>query len=305
MSLSSAGASPSVGFDPESVRCVGVVAALHKRRIAAAVRSVAAWFQGRGVRVLLPTNHASRLSMSQLAADASEFAEAADFLLAIGGDGTFLAASRVGAPRGKPVLGVNLGGYGFLASIPESRMLEGLAGVMEGRLRVERRMMLAARVQGKGGPAGSFIALNDMVVGKGAFARLLRLETRISGELVSDFPVDGMIVATPTGSTGYAVAAGGPVVAPDLRALIVTPICSHALTARALIVSPEEVVELMVRDPQGEEVVLTADGQEGLCLGAGDRIEVREADFPALLIRPERACFYAQLRTKLGWVGRR
>jgi len=296
---------PAGGFDPTSARSVGIVAALHKRRIAAAVREVAAWFQSRGIRVLIPENHASRLSLSHLAIGAGEFAEAADFLVAMGGDGTFLAASRMGAPRGKPVVGINLGGFGFLASIPHSGMVAALAEIMAGRMRVEERMMLAARVLRPGGEVGSFIALNDIVVGKGAFARLFRLETRISGELVSDLPVDGIIVATPTGSTAYSLAAGGPVVAADLRALIVTPVCSHALSARALVLPAESVIELVLHDPEGEAVALTADGQEGFPLAAGDRVEVREAAFPARLICPETSSFLANVRSKLGWVGQR
>ncbi len=289
-------------FDPRSVRCVGIVAALHKRRVAAAVREVVAWCEERGIRALLQAEQAAALSLPQLAVEPSELGRAANLLLAMGGDGTFLAASRVGAPRGKPILGINLGGFGFLAGIPQAGMLDSLAEVMSGRLRVEERMMLATRVLRREQEIGSFIALNDVVVGKGAFGRLLRLQTRISGEPVSDLHADGIIVATPTGSTGYTLAAGGPVVSPQARALIVTPICAHAASARALVVPAGEVVEVTAPDPEGQEVRLTADGQEGLELGAGDRVEVREAGFSARLVCPENTSFYAKLRGKLGWM---
>lgn len=292
-------------FDPDSVQCVGVIPAAHKRRIAAAVRNVAEWFNRRGARVLVPTDRASALSLPNLAADIGDLAQEADLLLAMGGDGTFLAASRVAAPHGKPVLGINLGGFGFLASIPRAGMLDSLAAIMDGRLRIEDRMMLEARVLRDGPLLDPFVALNDIVVGKGAFSRLFRLEMSISGDPVSDFPVDGVIVATPTGSTGYSLSAGGPVVAPDVRALIVTPICSHALSARTLVVPADRVVELALPDPHGEEVKLTADGQEGVALGSGDRIEVRQAPFSARLIRPDTTSFYANLRGKFGWMGRR
>jgi len=292
-------------FDAAAVRCVGIVAALHKRRVAAAIREVSSWFEGRGIRVLLPTDQASALSLPRLGVEPSELAQQADFLLAMGGDGTFLAASRICAPHGKPVLGINLGGFGFLASVPQAGMLDTLAEVMSGRFRVEDRMMLSARVLRRGEQAAAFHALNDIVVGKGAFARLLRLETRISGEPVSDFPADGMIIATPTGSTGYVVAAGGPVVSPRLRLIIIAPICAHALSARTLIVPADQVVEVTLPDLRGEEVSLTADGQQGLDLVAGDRVELQEAEFSARLLCPDGTSFYAKLRGKLGWMGHR
>jgi NAD+ kinase len=284
---------------------VGLVPALHKPSVAAAVRDVSAWFGERGIRVLLPAEQAAALVLPELAVELAEMIRDADFLLAMGGDGTFLAATRLGAPSGKPVLGINLGGFGFLASLPQEGMLDALAEFMDGRLRVEHRMMLAARVLRGVEEVGAFAALNDIVVGKGAFARLFRLRTSVSGELVSEFPADGIIIATPTGSTGYVVAAGGPVVSPQVRAITVTPICAHALSARTLIVPADQTVEVAVADLRGEEVKLTADGQQGCQLAAGDRVEVREADFSARLLCSESTSFYEKLRTKLGWSGQR
>jgi NAD+ kinase len=292
-------------FDPTAVRCVGLIAALHKRRVASAVREVVAWFEAREVRPLLFADQARALSLPHLGAAGSDLPDAADMLLAMGGDGTFLAAARVGAPRGKPILGINLGGFGFLAAVPQAGMLDSLAEVMAGRMRVEERMMAAARVLRLDAEVGSFIALNDIVIGKGAFSRLLHFQTSISGEPLSHFPADGMIIATPTGSTAYSLAAGGPVVSPAVRALIITPICPHALSARTLVVPPECVIEITLPDPGEEEVILTADGQEGLALRPGDRVEVREASFSARLICLEGTSFYAKLRGKLGWMGPR
>jgi NAD+ kinase len=231
-----------------------------------------------------------------------ELVEDSDLLLAMGGDGTFLATARLGAPHGKPIIGINLGGFGFLASIPSGdAMLEVLGEVMAGRVRVQERMMLQARVFRKEEDAGSFLALNDVVVGKGAFSRLFRLRTSISGEPVSHFPADGIIVSTPTGSTGYSLSAGGPVVDPEVKVILVTPICAHALSARTLVVPAERVVEIALPDPRGEEVNLTADGQEGCALGTGDCIEVREAPFSARLVTLQDTSFYRKLRGKLGW----
>ena len=138
-------------------------------------------------------------------------------------------------------------------------------------------------------------------MGKGAFSRLLRLKTSISGEPISDFPADGIIVATPTGSTGYSLSAGGPVIDPEVRVIIVTPICAHTLSARTLVVPPSRVIEVALPDARGDEVNLTTDGQEGFALHGRDRVEVREASVSAQVITLPNVTFYAKLRGKLGW----
>jgi NAD+ kinase len=162
-------------------------------------------------------------------------------------------------------------------------------------------MMLAAVVLRRGKPAAEFLALNDVVVGKGAFSRLFHLKTSISGETISHFPADGMVVATATGSTGYSLSAGGPVVEPQVRVIILTPICAHTLSARSLVVPPDRVIEMELPDPSGEQVQLTADGQQGFELAMGDRVEVREAPVSARLVVLEGSGFYSRLRDKLGW----
>ena len=292
-------------FDSGAVRCVGIFPALHKRRIGLAVRELAEWLGERGLRVLLPQEQAEALSLPEFSSAPEELAAAADLLIAMGGDGTLLATARVGAPRGKPILGINFGGFGFLAAIPKEDMLAALAAVMEGEVRVQKRMMLSARVLRRKKVVGEFLALNDVVVGKGAFSRLFRLKTSISGEPVSDFPADGMIVSTPTGSTGYSLSAGGPVLDPEVRAIIVTPICAHALSARSLVVPVGRVIEISLPDPRGEEVTLTADGQEGFDLQARDCVEIGEADCSARLVSLLDASFYRKIRSKLGWGGQR
>jgi len=296
-----AASSPSRPFDAASVRCVGILAARHKRGIAEAVAELAEWLRGRKLEALLAADQAEAFRLSNLAASPEQFVRKADLLISMGGDGTLLKAARLGAPHGIPILGINLGGFGFLAAVPRAAMLESLAQVMAGRFQVQSRMMLEAKVLRAGREVTSFVALNDIVVGKGAFSRLFRLTTRVSGELVSDLPADGMIVATPTGSTGYALSAGGPAVDPEARVIIVAPICPHTLSARSVVVPADRVVEIGLPDPRSEEVFLTADGQEGFPLETGDRVEVREAPFSARLISLEDDSFYAKLRSKLGW----
>ena len=300
--VSTQGAAPATkAFHPGSVEWVSILAARHKRGIAETVRELVEWLGKRKIRAMLPPDQAEAFKLAELAASPEQFASQADLLISMGGDGTFLKAARLGAPHGVPILGINLGGFGFLAAIPRAGMLDSLSQIMRGDLRLQPRMMLEAKVLRGGREVATFAALNDIVVGKGAFSRLFRLTTTVSGQRVSDLPADGMVVATPTGSTGYALSAGGPAVDPEARVIIVAPICPHTLSARSLVVPAGRVVEIGLPDPRGEEVFLTADGQEGYSLHAGDRIEVREAPFSATLIGPSDDRFYAKLRGKLGW----
>jgi NAD+ kinase len=275
---------------------------MHKRRIASAVRDVVSWLGERGIRALVPAEQAQALGLPETASPLDELAECADLMLSMGGDGTFLSTARIAAPRGKPLIGINLGGFGFLASVPSGEhMLPALSTGLEGILPLQNRMMLQAVVERCGAETASFLALNDIVVGKGAFSRLFRMRTSISGDRVSYFPADGLIIATPTGSTGYSMSAGGPIVAPDVRVLILTPICPHALSARTLVVPPDRVIEMKIPDLGGAEVNLTADGQEGLVLHSDDVVVVREAPFSARVVVLDGSSFYTRLRTKLGW----
>lgn len=292
-------------FDPRAVRRVGILAVPQRDRVQEALHQVTAWFAARGVAVMLPRDQAAEMGLPERGVERAVLGAEADLLLSLGGDGTLLNTARLAAPLGKPVLGVNLGGFGFLAAIPQEGMLDHLAEVMEGNLILQSRMMLQAKVRKGDAVVAAFSALNDVVVARGAFSRLFRLKTRVSGEPVSDFPADGLIVATPTGSTGYALSAGGPVVDPELRALIVTPICAHTLSARTLVLPADRAVAVDLPESEAEEVHLTADGQEGMSLRRVDSVEITEAPYSARLIMLPGETFYAKLRDKLGWGGQR
>lgn len=293
-----------VPFNPQTVRCVALLPVPQRDRVQEAVRQVAAWFQARGISVLLPQAEAEGLGLPECGSERDSLTQA-DLLVSLGGDGTLLSAARLAAPRGKPILGINLGGFGFLAALPQENLLAHLARVMEGSFSLQSRLMLQARVQRQGEVVATFFALNDMVIARGAFSRLFRLSTRISGELVSTFPADGMIVATPTGSTGYALSAGGPALDPELRAFVITPICAHTLSARTLVTPVDRPITLSLPGEGAEEVQLTADGQEGMHLQTGDSVEITEAPFSAQLLFLPDETFYAKLRDKLGWGGPR
>ena len=226
----------------------------------------------------------------------------ADLILALGGDGTLLHAARRAAPLGVPVLGVNLGRLGFLAEVEASELPSMLQRLADGAYRIEERMMLEATLRGADAPEPArqpLLALNDVVLARSTFARMVRMEARASGSVIGVFAADGLIVATPTGSTAYSLSAGGPIVHPLLDCLIITPICPHSLAVRPVIVRPEETVEVAVPGP-AEDLVLTVDGQLHGSFAAGRQVlVVRRAGCRARLVRLSGRSPYEVLRQRL------
>lgn len=230
------------------------------------------------------------------AAAAERMVKATDIVLAFGGDGTFLAAARLAAPCGKPVLGVNLGTLGFLAEYEQSDWPAALADLVAGRLKTEPRMMLRCELNDQ----DLGWALNDVVINKGALARMITVDLRVNGEAVARFRADGLIVATPVGSTAYNLSAGGPIVYPHTDVIAITPICPHHLNVRPLIVSPDAVIELDIENP-AEACHLTLDGQVGHPLPLHSRVLVARAPLPLRLVRGPQRSFFGTLTQKLGW----
>lgn len=231
--------------------------------------------------------------------------EAIDLLLTLGGDGTLLRGARAVAPHGLPVLGVNLGNLGFLTSVAPSELAEVLPRVLAGEYRLDVRFTLDARVvngHGESGPA--YIAVNDAVLHKGGFARVVRLAVYVGEELeeVGAYSADGIILSTPTGSTAYSLSAGGPIVVPSVETILATPICPHTLAVRPLAVPASTVITVEVLSPS-EEMILTVDGQEGVALLPGDRLVVRRGTAMVKLVRLPGQSFFSTLRRKLHWGG--
>lgn len=226
-----------------------------------------------------------------------------DLLLALGGDGTLLRAARFlgGAPV--PILGVNLGKLGFLTTCSHEDFPAVFAAVAAGRYRVEDRLTLAATTAQPDGATGVALrALNEVVVHKGGFARVLRLRLFADDELVAAFAADGVVVATPTGSTAYSLSANGPVVVPALPSILVTPVAPHTLALRPTILPADVTVRIEVEDAP-EEILVTADGQVGTALGTGQHLVVRRSPAPVRLVEVDGLPFFARLRGKLGWGG--
>lgn len=219
------------------------------------------------------------------------------FAVVLGGDGTLLSAARAVAPAHIPILGVNLGSLGFLTEVPLSELYTTLEAVDRDRCEFEKRSMLQCRLVRGGQTVAEFQALNDAVVNKSAIARLVSFDLYLDAVFVSNYKADGVIVSTPTGSTAYSLAAGGPILMPSVDAFVINPVCPHSLTHRPLVV--RDTVEIMVRiQTSGEESFLTIDGQVGLPLKDEDQILCRKSPYHCTLLRM-RKTFFDVLRTKL------
>lgn len=257
-------------------------------------------FEREGRAVWLEAEAAALLGRPDLAGSEEALAEAG-FALVIGGDGAFLKGARLAAPHGVPILGVNLGHLGFLTAVEPTSVDEAIDRVLQGEYDVEERLMLQAVVLRDERPIRSYYGLNDAVVTRGVFARVVELEAYVGRALVGTFVGDGMIVSTPTGSTAYSLSAGGPILHPELQALVLTPICPHSIGARTLVTLPDEVVRIRLVHPSGhsKEAMLTVDGQAGETLLPGDEVRVQKASKPARLLRLKGRSFYTLMHARL------
>jgi NAD+ kinase len=220
-----------------------------------------------------------------------------DFVLVLGGDGTLLSAARAVAPNNIPILGANLGSLGFLTEVPLDELWETLDAVDQHRCSFETRKMLNCRLMRDGRAVASYDCLNDAVVNKSAIARLVSFDLYLDTVFVSNYKADGVIISTPTGSTAYALAAGGPILMPSVDAVVIVPVCPHSLTHRPLVVKDTVEIEINVKSA-GEEAYLSIDGQVGVPLSDDDRILCRKSEYHTTLLRM-RKTFFDVLRTKL------
>jgi NAD+ kinase len=224
-----------------------------------------------------------------------------DLLLTLGGDGTLLRGARMVIRERVPVLGINLGHLGFLTSAPRDEVEAALARWLAGDFEIDERMALAVHAETADGVAGkTHLALNDAVLHKGGAARVIRLSVSAWRDSVGSYSADGIILATPTGSTAYSLSAGGPIVAPSVHCIIATPICPHTLGVRPLILPADETVTVEVLSPT-EELILTIDGQENERLVPGQKVVARRAEQPVRLVRFPGQTFFQTLRRKLKW----
>jgi NAD+ kinase len=222
-----------------------------------------------------------------------------DVLVVLGGDGTLLSMARAVGDLGVPILGVNLGGLGFLTATTLDEMLPALEALLAGRLAVEERMMLAARLVRGGQALSEHIALNDVVITKSAMSRIIDLSVSVDGRHATGYRADGLIVSTPTGSTAYNLSVGGPILFPTLDAVVLTPIAPHTLSNRPIVLPGTQRIDVTLRGES--EVMLTMDGQVGVHLRSGDVVQIEKAAARIRLLRFPQKDFFSVLRTKLKW----
>lgn len=226
-----------------------------------------------------------------------------DILFSLGGDGTLLRAARLASPFGVPIFGVNLGGLGFLTQIGVQDIEQYVPNILENNFQIEERMMLSGWITRGGIKKEKFYCLNDVVIAKKLFARLINLDMLINEEFVIQYAADGLIISTSTGSTAYSLSAGGPIIYPLLKTIIVTPICPHTLSARALVVHHDDHIKLIIRS-KGQEIMLTVDGQEGFDLEEKDIVVIKKSKYKTHLVTFPGKSFFGILRKKLKWSGR-
>jgi NAD+ kinase len=281
------------------IRRVGICVKPAQPQLADMVRALEKWLVERGIEAY-PDPESGRWTDAPAQAR-GELAGRVDAVVVLGGDGTLLAVARAIGDRDVPILGVNLGTLGFLAEIAREEIFPTLTDVLAGRFRIEERMRLDVSVDRDGLSLGRYLALNDAVISNTALSRMVHLETRADGAEVTTYHADGLIVATPTGSTAYSLSAGGPLVYPTMEALVLTPISAHTLTHRPLVLPETSEVQVRVSDARGGHVHLTVDGQVGRELVENDLVTVRRAASPARLLVDPRRTRFDVLRAKLRW----
>jgi NAD+ kinase len=281
-----------------SIRSVGICLRPDSTAAGEAARDVARWLAARRVAVVPDPNAAGWLDVSGCPRD--QLSDRAELLVVLGGDGTLLAVAREAGPAPVPILGVNQGSLGFLAEVAPEEVYGALERILDGDFETVSRMRFDVEADRAGEPLGRHLALNDAVITRSELSRVLDIEADIDGAPVATYHGDGLIVATPTGSTAYSLSAGGPILHPALDAIVLTPICPHTLSQRPIVLPPTVRVEARVVLREGR-AQLTVDGQAGLTLEHGDRITVRRSEHPAkFVVSPFRSRFDV-LRSKLRW----
>lgn len=271
----------------------------HDPRVRNVVADVIPWLLSRGVEVFLDQAPDLSQSVALNIVPAEEIASRVDVVAVFGGDGTMLYAARIVAETGVPILGVNLGSLGFLTEVKPEEMHTAFENLLTGEYQLENRMLLEVDVSKKEQSLTHYLAVNDAVINKGALARIIELEVSVNSQLVTVTRSDGLIISTPTGSTGYSLSAGGPILYPTLAAFIVTPICPHTLTNRPVVVPDGAVVGVCLR--HGTDVMLTVDGQVGMPLQQGDCLQIKKAAPMLHLVQSIASPFFKLLREKLKW----
>ena len=276
----------------------GIIVNMDKSGSLELTKEMVEWFESNGNNVLLMEQTAISINRQDIGYAKIDLYKKSDILFVIGGDGTLLRVAREVAAIGIPILGINMGHLGFIAEVEVKDIFSSLRKVLNNDYKIEERMMIEASIYRQSGIVKRFYALNDICFTKGALSRIIKLDTYVNDEYVNTYNADGLLISTPTGSTAYSLSAGGPIVCPNVNVMIITPICSHSLSSRAIIVSKNDVICVDAFD-NDDSVYLTADGQEGYRLWQGDKVYIKRSSFTAKFIKVSNLSFYDVLRTKL------
>ncbi|ACH39453.1 MULTISPECIES: NAD(+)/NADH kinase [Citrifermentans] len=282
---------------------IAIFAKVHDPRALAVAEELIEWLAARGVTAHVEEHLSKRLRRTTLAesSESTEIAADADLVVVLGGDGTLIAAARLVGERDVPILAVNLGSLGFLTEITLNELYPSVERCLAGDFEVSERMMLMASVERSGEVVELHRVLNDVVINKGALARIIDMETSVNGRYLTTFKADGLIVSTPTGSTGYSLSANGPILHPELECISLTPICPHTLTNRPLVMAADAHIAIKLKYAPDESVFLTLDGQVGMKLLSGDVVQITKAAHVTRLIQSRSKDYFEVLRTKLKW----
>ncbi|WP_245684749.1 NAD(+)/NADH kinase [Orenia metallireducens] len=280
------------------IKKIALIANTNKAKAVKVMEQVCNYLDSKGKDYLLEEDSASLLERKVKSEVYERLVDFADVVIVFGGDGTFLKAARTFAASDVPILGINLGQLGFLTDIEVEMLEEGLDKLLDGDYQIEERMILEGTVIRENQRVNRAIAINDLVLTKGPFSRIIKLETFIDGEYITTYPGDGLIIACPTGSTAYSLSAGGPIVNPKMKSLIITPICPHTLNSRSIVTTEDEEIVVKV-DADHSEVMLTVDGQESFPILSDDIIRISKSNLVAKMIKLEGYNFYKILRNRL------
>lgn len=281
---------------------VGIIANTEKPGARATIEGLVKALEARGIAVHLDRAAAEFCRLPD-GLDGPGLADRCDVVAVLGGDGTMLnAVAKLGA-NAKVIAGVNIGTLGFLTSCTDGEIEPFAEALISGNYKTSRRTLLTATVTSEDGIERNFHALNEVVLARGQTGRLVSLSAYVDGELLNHYRADGLIVATPTGSTAYSLSAGGPLISPTSGVFVITPICPHTLSQRSLVISDDALVEVAPENADEAPMLFTVDGREIITIYRGDRIQVRKADHCLNLLRLPGHSFYAALRQKLNWRG--
>ena len=278
---------------------IGIVSKPRKEDAGHILFELVKWLRDKGTEPLMDQETASLIEITS-PYSRQDIAALSEFVIVLGGDGTLLSVARLIGARGTPILGVNLGSLGFLTEVTLDEMYPLLEDILSGKMIIDERGMLEAAIRREGQEIARYTVLNDVVINKGARARMILMETRVDGRLLNTYRADGLIISTPTGSTAYSLSAGGPIVYPTVGAVIISPICPHTLTNRPIVVPDDAAIEVTLRT-EDEDVLVTLDGQEGHQIKFMDTVAIKKIKGTTKLILSPKKDYYQILRQKLRW----